>query len=449
MSKFFFADQQTLNDLNIQGRHKNNSISRLFDRTITTGGSKLMDKFFQQPLTDPEQINRRSSIFKYFEQQQVIFPFTSEEFAVMENYLSAAGNSNRITAATNGISKKVLQIVAQDKEYEQLNKEICKTIELLNRFHDFTDQLKDREGAYKDQLELIEKVYQHPKLSWLKNEQGATDLPFFKLVRYDYSLRTGMHEQMKELTALIFHLDVYIAVSMISRQKGFEYAVALPRDNDRLNITGLYHPMVENAIGNSLSMHQDINVIFLTGANMAGKSTLMKSFGICVYLAHMGFPVAAKRMEFSVKDGLYTSINVPDNLDMGYSHFYAEVLRVKTVAKEVAEDQDLFVIFDELFKGTNVKDAYDATLSITEAFSENRNCFFVISTHIVEVGEDLMANCENFKFVYLPTVMEGQVPKYTYQLKDGITQDRQGMVIIENEGILDLIRAKHKISPSV
>lgn len=174
---------------------------------------------------------------------------------------------------------------------------------------------------------------------------------------------------------------------------------------------------------------------------MAGKSTLMKSFGISIYLAHMGFPIAASHMEFSVKDGLYSSINVPDNLNMGYSHFYAEVLRVKTVAEEVAADKDLVVIFDELFKGTNVKDAYDATLAVTEAFAENKNCFFLISTHIIEVGEALKKHGDNFRFAYLPTELDGMKPRYTYQLADGITTDRHGMMIIENEGILDIIRS--------
>ena len=70
-------------------------------------------------------------------------------------------------------------------------------------------------------------------------------------------------------------------------------------------------------------------ISIITGPNMAGKSTLMKSFGIAVYMAHMGFPVAARSMRFTVQDGMYTSINVPDNINMGYSHFYAEVLRVK------------------------------------------------------------------------------------------------------------------------
>src|SRR4029077_21052459 len=108
----------------------------------------------------------------------------------------------------------------------------------------------------------------------------------------------------------------------------------------------------------------DSNVLFLTGANMAGKATVMKSLGIVLFLARMGFPVAASSMEFSVLDGIYTTINLPDNLGMGASHFYAEVLRVKKVAQELSTGKKLCVLFNELFRATNVKDAIEATIAI-------------------------------------------------------------------------------------
>src|ERR1700754_4537716 len=103
----------------------------------------------------------------------------------------------------------------------------------------------------------------------------------------------------------------------------------------------------------------------------------------------MGFPVAAARMEFSVRDGIFTTINLPDDLSLGYSHFYAEVLRVKKVATQLSMGKNLFIIFDELFRGTNVKDACEATVAITAAFAQKRNCMFVVSTHIIEAGEIL------------------------------------------------------------
>ena len=253
-----------------------------------------------------------------------------------------------------------------------------------------------------------------------------------------------MHREMKSLLEIIFHLDVCIAVSAVAASRGFCYPEAHKKADNIMDITGLYHPALKQAVANPLSLIQDRNVLFLTGANMAGKSTLMKAFGISMYLAHMGFPVSAERMKFSVKDGIYSSINVPDNLNLGLSHFYAEVLRVKKVAEEASSGKDLVVIFDELFKGTNVKDAYDATLAVTEAFSAYSNCFFVISTHIIEVGKTLKERGDHFQFAYLPTVMEGAIPRYTYSLTEGITTDRQGMMIIENEGIIDLIKTGAK-----
>ncbi len=116
--------------------------------------------------------------------------------------------------------------------------------------------------------------------------------------------------------------------------------------------------------------------------------------------------------------------------------------RVKTIAEEVSRSKSLLVIFDELFKGTNVKEAYDATLAVTAAFARYRNCGFIISTHIVEVGEALREKYDNLQFVYLPTIMDDKTPRYTYRLEEGITSDRHGMKIIEQENILDIIRSR-------
>lgn len=115
------------------------------------------------------------------------------------------------------------------------------------------------------------------------------------------------------------------------------------------------------------------------------------------------------------------------------------------VAEEVAAGKNLVVIFDELFKGTNVKDAYDATVAVTEAFSAHSNCSYIISTHITEAGHTLREKCKNFRFVYLPTIMQGAIPTYTYRLQEGITNDRHGMMIIQNEHILDIIRGGKQV----
>ena len=259
------------------------------------------------------------------------------------------------------------------------------------------------------------------------------------MIRYQHLLAHAMHDELANVISFIYRLDVYITVGRVAAAKGFCVATALPAEKGVLIAEGLCHPCVGGAKGNNLSFDRNSNLLFLTGANMAGKSTLMKAFGIAVYLGHMGFPVAAREMAFSVRDGLYSSINVADDLSQGYSHFYAEVLRVKKVAEAVASRGKFVVLFDELFKGTNVKDAYDATVAVTEGFAQYRDSLFIISTHIIEAGEVLGQRCRQMQSAFLPTVMDGKRPIYTYTLQQGITADRHGMMIIQNEGILELI----------
>jgi DNA mismatch repair protein MutS len=439
----FTADKQTLDDLNLLGKYKSDSIFSLFNQVHTTGGEKLLAAMFRNPLSDADKTNERSHIFRFFQSRTLAFPFRQEQIDTMEGYLGDDGNGSWLVTASNTLKKQLLEAVIKDERYGMMLNGIKATIRILSALRVFIGGIdsSDATTSFKEQLQQVKSILNDERLDGLLKTTAGERLSSFDVIRFDHLLHNRFKKEMDVLMEFIYLLDVYITVSNVAALKGFTYANALPKQNNLVNVVGLYHPRLEKAVTNPMSLHQGRNVIFLTGSNMAGKSTLMKTLGIAIYLAHMGFPVAAKEMTFSVKDGLYSSINVPDNLSMGYSHFYAEVLRVKQVAEEVSRSKDLIVIFDELFKGTNVKDAYDATLSVTEAFAEYRNCFFIISTHIIEVGEALKSRCNNLQFSYLPTVMDGNVPRYTYQLSEGITTDRQGMVIIENEGILEILKA--------
>lgn len=103
----------------------------------------------------------------------------------------------------------------------------------------------------------------------------------------------------------------------------------------------------------------------------------------------------------------------------------------------------MIVLFDELFRGTNVKDAYDATLAVVQAFAKNRDSLFIISTHITEVGEALKGVCKNIRYLYMPTRMENMKPVYPYKLTEGITTDRHGLVIVNNEHIVEIIKGEY------
>ena len=140
-----------------------------------------------------------------------------------------------------------------------------------------------------------------------------------------------------------------------------------------------------------------------------------------------------------------TTINLPDNINEGLSHYYTEVKRVKEVAEILLRNQNIFVIFDELFRGTNVKDAYDASYLIISELSAIRNSAFIISTHIIELAASLN-KFKNISFGYLDTYFENQKPVFTYSLKEGISNETLGMYIVKNEGIVEVLKMAAKKS---
>jgi DNA mismatch repair ATPase MutS len=434
----FSIDTQTLEELNLLGKYRAGSVYSLFNQVKTRGGEQLLDHMFHTPLTDAAAINGRSSVFLFFQNAKLVFPFDPQEIRMMREYLDTTAGSNMVVTVTGTLIKKWLAGLTHDERYKKNVQGLHATIVTLCKCYAFLETVADHHGAYFDRIREVRELLSDKRLEQLRNIDIYKALPVKTLAYYDYVLKGKLYEEMESVLQFIYEVDVYIAVSDVARVRSFVYAQAWPAEKNILGASGLYHPAVKGAVGNVLLLHRDSNIQFLTGANMAGKSTWMKSVGIAMYLAHMGFPVAAETMNFSVREGLYTSINVADNIGLGYSHFYAEVVRVRQAAEAAASGKRLLLMFDELFKGTNVKDAYDGTLAVTEAFAEYRDCLFIVSTHIIEVGEALKRH-SNIHCVYMPTVMDGPHPRYTYRLQEGITEDRQGMMIIRNEGILELM----------
>ena len=432
----FATDKQTLDDLNIFGKHGGDSVYNIFNRTITRGGALLLEEMFCYPLSDEQAINRRSGIIQYFAGAGIAFPFKSVVFDAVEPYLANTDERTKLSLEEHGIGKKLSHLIGKDVQTTVIYKGVEAIMELIKGMQDFLPATGD--GIYSGERAAIATLLEELPAA------AAGKLSHAVVAEYDVLFRFRHRDLVQRLLRYIYQLDVYISVAKVATGRKFVFPLALRPDKPVVILEGVYHPQVPNAVGNTLRITPDSNVIFLTGANMAGKSTFMKSLGIALFLAHMGFPVPATRMEFSVLDGIYTTINLPDNLGMGASHFYAEVLRVKKMAHELSQSRRLFIIFDELFRGTNVKDAYEATVAITSAFAQKRNSLFVISTHIIEAGDVLKEKWGNIGFKYLPTWMNGKTPVYTYTLQTGITADRHGMIIINNEGILDILKQGHK-----
>jgi DNA mismatch repair ATPase MutS len=187
-----------------------------------------------------------------------------------------------------------------------------------------------------------------------------------------------------------------------------------------------------------VQLSQQHNFIFLTGANMAGKSTFIKAVGTAVFLAHLGMGVPAKEMQLSLFDGILSNINVVDNIARGESYFFNEVQRIKNTIIKINNKNKWLVLIDELFKGTNVQDAMKCSSTVIEGIIKMKNSVFILSTHLYEIGEDLKQYA-NISFKYFETAVKDDQLEFSYQLKDGISNDRLGYLILKREKVVEML----------
>jgi DNA mismatch repair protein MutS len=422
------TDEQTIEDLGIFGKKNGGGIYDIYNRAHTRGGETLLGEMFRKPLADKEAINRRSNIIESFAKMRIAFPYNVSLFDLAEKYLTNSEEDSSSKHRQPALGEKEIQNgVGAILEITRHTKEFIETGEIKNI------------RAYTVEREAIAELLADPAFAPALKEPAKGKLSFSAVTAYDALFRITGKNKIQQLLGHLYYLDVYISVALTATERKFVFPKALDKERCELTLEGVYHPSLKNAVGNDITMDAAQNLLFLTGANMAGKSTFLRSLSTALYLAHMGFPVAASSMTFSVMDGIYTTVNLPDNLGIGASHFYMEVLRVKKMAAELHTGGSFFILFDELFRGTNVKDAHEATVAVTSGFAGKRNSLFIISSHIVEAGEALKQK-NNIGFLYLPTRMNGHVPEYTYELQTGITDDRHGMIIIRNEGILETLK---------
>ena len=439
----FITDRQTTEDLNLLGRFKKDSVINIFDRTKTRAGRQALEEMFRKPMTNAQEINERSRIFSYYKSLNREFPFDETQVELIEYYINSNTSTDAMSSAMNIFTSKCKMVLANNRAYEKmlegmgmLAKVILGAVEMVEAF--------PRENCPDiNEIEVLTSAITSDYRSKLQTiAKKNVDMTLGQAISADKLMRLTLGDAVRTMMQLLAKLDLNMAVGSTAADKGFGFAEAVNAQERFIEMEGVYHPSLVKPVANDIRIDAEKNVFFLTGVNMAGKSTFMKAVSIALYLAQMGFPVPASKIRFTPVDGIFTSINVPDDIAQGYSHFYAEVLRVKSIAQRVAEGRNLFVIFDELFKGTNVKDAYDATLAVTDAYASHRNCLYIISTHIVEVGPALSEKCGNVQFRFLPTQMDGTRLVYPYKLAEGISADRHGMTIIKNEKILDIIRGE-------
>jgi DNA mismatch repair ATPase MutS len=247
-----------------------------------------------------------------------------------------------------------------------------------------------------------------------------------------------MIANVRKLVTIYGQLDAWYAMAFANHTLKLSTPDFIEQFEPSINAKGLRHIMLAEPVAYDLTMDKNANFIFLTGANMAGKSTLIKAIGLSVYLSHLGMGVPAKQMQLTLFDGILTNINVEDNLVKGESYFFNEVKRIRETIIKITNGKRWLVLIDEIFKGTNIQDAMKCSTAVIKGLIKMHNGLFILSTHLYEIGEELKT-LPSISFKYFETQLINNELFFSYQLKDGISQDRIGYLILQKEGVTKLL----------
>ena len=197
-----------------------------------------------------------------------------------------------------------------------------------------------------------------------------------------------------------------------------------------MDVKNAFHPLVKRSKvkANSITIHPDHPIILITGSNMSGKSTFLRTIGINQMLALMGASVFADAFQTFIGKTL-TCIRVSDSIQEGASYFYSEVLRISHLLSEVKKQPSLFLI-DEIFKGTNSKERLIGSKSLIQALYDSKG-LGLITTHDIELATTVKG-LENWHFTD-QTVDDRLV--FDHKIKKGPAKTTNALKVMKSLGL--------------
>jgi len=278
-----------------------------------------------------------------------------------------------------------------------------------------------------------------PVILEMQQHDKATNLSAAEILRFGAFLRRNFKSEVFELIDIYSRIDAYLSMAVACDKYKLVFPEVMNTPEPYIEAKQLFHILLPTPTSYDVELSKQTNFLFLTGANMAGKSTFIKAVGVSVYLAHIGMGVPAESMQLSLFNGLLSNIQVIDNIIKGESYFFNEVQRIRSNIERISDGKKWLILIDELFKGTNVQDAMKCSTTVIEGLRKMNNALFILSTHLYEIGESLK-QYPNIQFRYFETSVAEDQLVFSYQLKEGISNDRLGYLILKKEGVVDLLQ---------
>jgi DNA mismatch repair protein MutS len=433
------ADKTTIADLSIFMHDEEQSVFHHIDFARTLGGKEWLKIYVSNPLSTIKEINERQQTIQCILDVINAWPITITNGTIMvleKFYETAIESIPQRPGFISAYSYKMFNAA----DYSLVKYSVGHFAEFVKGLNTVSEMLSQKKcpSFLQTILERIRQLLSRPQLQILLTKESNKDLPVTETLSEGYFLRNEFKHNCLELIELYSKLDAFYSMAVACYNYHLSFPTFVETLVPELAATQLYHPLLASPVSYDIELTHEQNFLFLTGANMAGKSTFIKAVGVAVYLAHIGMGVPAQTMELSLFDGLLSNIQVVDNIVKGESYFFNEVQRIRKTIEKISNGKKWLILIDELFKGTNVQDAMKCSSVVIEGLHKMKNTLFILSTHLYEIGEALR-KYSNIQFRYFETEVQGDQLIFNYHLHEGISNDRLGYLILKKEGVVDML----------
>ncbi|QUI23037.1 DNA mismatch repair protein MutS [Vallitalea pronyensis] len=228
-------------------------------------------------------------------------------------------------------------------------------------------------------------------------------------------------EEIMALYLLIGELDAILSINRYREDLDYYCEPIIIENEPQIRMTDMYHPLVENPISNSIEVNQSIAI---TGSNMSGKSTFLRSIGLNVLFAQSICTSLSKAYR-STFYRLITSISLNDDVLQGKSYFLSEAEAIKRMVELKDDDYPSLILIDEVFKGTNPVERLAASMEILNTLAA-ANTKTLVATHDLQILPEL----HDYDYYYFTEHVTKDALEFDYKIRKGITTTRNAVKIL-------------------
>jgi DNA mismatch repair ATPase MutS len=267
---------------------------------------------------------------------------------------------------------------------------------------------------------------------------GVVDSLFFwdfHCVRALEKWKKNSGKTLRNWLEAIAEFEVLSSLALLSYDNPHWSFPEISNERYEFEAKGLGHPLlpVDEMVPNDLSFENEGSILMITGSNMSGKSTMLRTVALNLVLAYLGAPVCAQSLKCSIMN-IYTSMRTSDNLEKNISSFYAELLRIKMILEAAKQGERMLFFLDELFKGTNSRDRKIGAETVIKTLTKAKVSGFV-STHDLELADleaDKSINLTNY---YFKEHYVDQKIKFDYKMRAGVSNTSDAIYLMKMIGL--------------